>query len=207
MSEPLVASSDPFAPAPCRPWMGRPSEWQSEAKTVVMDRLDRSLPWVHFVADCGTKLCLTDDHLRFFRAQRIQYPTGVCVYCGMPGFTKDHLLPVTATGEAQRKFVAVVPACGECNYGLGDRCGHRVTERREEAHRLIRKKHAKVLNTPPWSPKALAELGPNLRTHIERSISQREVVLERLAWPWDPEYDRRAFEKSGFDDPIGMELL
>lgn len=23
----------------------------------------------------------------------------------------------------------------------------------------------------------------------------------------DPEYDKRAFEKSGFEDPIGMELL
>jgi hypothetical protein len=33
----------------------------------------------------------------------------------MPGYTLDHLLPVTMTGEAVRKFVAVVPACHECN--------------------------------------------------------------------------------------------
>lgn len=207
MSESLVAANNPFAPVKCQPWTGRPSEYQMEAKQIVMDRLDRSLPWVYVVATCDTKLCLTDDHLRFHRAQRIEYPQGVCVYCGMPGYTKDHLLPVTRTGEAQRKFVAVVPACGECNYGLSDKCGHRISERREEAHKNIRKKHARVLKTPPWSKKALAELGPLLRTHIQSSVNQRQVVLDRLAWPWDPEYDRRAFEKSGFDDPMGMDLL
>jgi hypothetical protein len=174
----------------------------------MMDRLDRSLPWVYVIAVCDTKMCLTDDHLRFFRAQRIAYPASVCTYCGMPGFTKDHLLPVTVTGEAQRKFVAVVPACKECNSAIGDRVGHRVTERRDEARRHIRKKYRKALEAGKrWTSSELAELGPNLRTAVERLLRQDEVVRQRLAWPHDPDYDRRAFEKSGFDDPIGMELL
>lgn len=126
----------------------------------------------------------------------------------MPGYTKDHLLPVSMTGEAQRKFVAVVPSCKECNCAIGDRIGHRITERREEAHRHIRRKYRKALEAGKrWTRAELAELGPNLRAAVGRLLLQDEVVRQRLAWPWDPDYDRRAFEKSGFEDPIGMELL
>jgi hypothetical protein len=194
-------------PLRCEPWTGRPSEDQIEAKGIVQDRMDRSLPWIYVAPACDTRYCLTDDHLRWYRAQRIEYPAGVCVYCGLPGYTKDHLLPVTVTGEAVRKFVAVVPACGECNSAIGDRVGHRVTERREEAHAHIRRKYRKTLAAPPWTKTELRSLGRNLRTHIERSESKRQVALDRLAWPWDPEFDKRAFQKSGFDDPIAMELL
>lgn len=194
--------------ARCRPWVGRPSEYQMAAKAEIEDRLDRSLPWHYVVPQCGTKLCMQDPHLAAHRAQRIAYPDYVCTYCGMPGYTKDHLLPVTVTGVAVRKFVAVVPACGECNGAIGDRCGFRITERRTEAHRGLRKKHRKTLEAAKrWSAEELAELGPNLRTHVTSSLAKREVLMERLAWPHDPEYDKRAFQKSGFDDPIGMELL
>jgi 5-methylcytosine-specific restriction endonuclease McrA len=195
---------------PCIPWEGRPSEYQFTARDVLKDRFNggSELPWVYIVPDCGTKVCLQELHLRMMRAQRIQYPDFVCAYCGMPAYTRDHLLPVTMTGQAARKFVAVVPACGECNFAIGDRVGHRITERREEAHRHIERKHRKTLELGKrWSQKELAELGPNLRGHIESSLAKRDVLLARLAWPHDPEYDKRAFQKSGFDDPIAMELL
>jgi hypothetical protein len=194
----------------CKPWEGRPSEYQFEARDVLQRLLNggQEIPWIYIVPMCGTKLCLTRSHLRMFRARKIAYPPDLCIYCGMPGYTRDHLLPVTMTGEAQRKFVAVVPACGECNSGIGDRVGHRITERREEAHRVIEKKHRKTLEIGKrWTASELAELGPNLRTHIERALVQREILLRRLAWPLDPEYDKRAFQKTGFDDPIGQELL
>ena len=195
---------------PCIPHQGRPSEYQFAAKDVLADRLpsDYELPWTYIVPMCDTKLCLQEFHLKYFRRQKIAYPVGVCVYCGMPGHTKDHLLPVTMTGQAVRKFVAIVPACLECNSAIGDRCGHRISERREEAHRHLRKKYRKHLEAGRrWSKGDLAELGPNLRSLVEKSLKQREIVMERLAWPHDPEYDKRAFQKSGFDDPIGMELL
>lgn len=196
-----------FDGLPCRPWRGRPSEYQIEAKWVIEDRLDRSLPWWYAVPRCGTKMCLTDMHLNVHRAQKIAYPAGVCTYCGMPGFTKDHLLPVTVTGKAVRKFVAVVPACGECNSAIGDRVGHRITERREEAHERLRKKNRRLLESPIWSEQRLVELGPNLGTHIRQSMDRRQILISRLSWPSDPDYDRRAFEKSGIDDPIAMDLL
>lgn len=195
---------------PCRPWLGRGSEYQFAARDVLANRLQAGpeLPWLYIVPVCETKRCLQELHLRFYRAQKIAYPTGVCVYCGMAAWTKDHLLPVTMTGETLRKFVAVVPACGECNFAIGDRVGHRITERREEAHRVLRKKHRKTLELGKrWPPSELDELGPNLRARIEAGIAKRLVLLDRLSWPHDPEYDKRAFQKSGFDDPIGMDLL
>lgn len=194
----------------CIPWEGRPREYQGEAKVAIAHRLGagHEVPWIYVTPTCETKMCLRAEHIRSFTARRIAYPAGVCVYCGLPGYTLDHLLPVTLTGEAVRKFVAVVPACHECNSGIGDRCGYRISERREEAHRLLRKRHRKTLElSRQWGPKDLAELGPILRAHIKGALIKREVLMERLAWPHDPEYDRRAFEKTGFDDPVGMELL
>lgn len=194
----------------CKPWEGRPSEYQGEAKVVIASRIGagREVPWIYVSPLCGTKLCLERSHIRAFRARRIAYPDGVCTYCGMPGYTKDHLLPVTLTGEAARKFVAVVPACSECNNAINDRGGSRIHERRELAHTYLKKRYRRLLATGKrWTPTELAELGPNLRSKVKESLTRAEVARHRIEWPWDPEYDKRAFEKSGFEDPIGMELL
>lgn len=192
----------------CRPWDGRPSEYQPHALQLLERVLDHALPWTYVVTTCGTPKCATESHLAARHARRIAYPTGVCIYCGLPGFTKDHLLPVTVTGEAVRQFVAVVPACKECNSAIGDRVGYRVTLRREAAHEHIAKKYRKYLDLKiRWTSAELKQLGPLLRSSVERGLSMGEVAQARLEWPHDPDYDRRAFEKSGFEDPIAMELL
>jgi 5-methylcytosine-specific restriction endonuclease McrA len=194
----------------CHPWEGRPAEYQGEAKAILEEQIGagHEVPWIYAVPVCQTPMCLQEHHLRWFRAQRIAYPDYVCVYCGLPGYTKDHLLPVTFTGKALRKYVAVVPACQECNSAIGGACGQRIGERREEAKRHIRHKYRKLLEVGRrWSAADLAECGPNLRRHIEASADKREVIQQRLDWPHDPDYDRRAFEKSGIEDPYAMDLL
>lgn len=193
---------------PCIAWRGRPTEYQAHAKMVLEDHSAVGLPWIHVVPECGTKLCIQELHLRVYRAKRIAYPEYVCVYCGLSGYTKDHLLPVTVTGEAVRRFVAVVPACQQCNSAIGDRCSYRISERREEAHRHIEQRYRKLLIAKKqWTPDELRQLGPNLRSKVENSLARAEVVEARLAWPDDPEYDRRAMEKSGFDELTAMELM
>jgi hypothetical protein len=193
--------------AECRPWLGPPAEYQQRALTLLEDMLERVLPWRYAIPLCGTEMCCTDFHLVVHQAREIAYPAGVCIYCGMPASTKDHLLPVTMTGDTVRKFVAVVPSCIQCNSAIGDRVGYRVTERRAEAHRCIERKNRKLLVAPRWTEDDLDELGPLLRFHVEDSVVRREVVEHRLSWPFDFEYDKRAFQKSGFADPIAMELL
>lgn len=193
---------------PCRPFDGHPSQYQAHAVIAAQQRLGRALPWIIAEPVCHTPLCLTDAHLALHIPRRIAYPTGVCIYCGMPADTKDHLLPRTITGDALRKFVAVVPACKPCNSSIGDRVGHRVSHRREAAHHHIRQSSARYLELAKrWPPEELAEVGPNLRSRIQAGIRRGEVAEARLAWPEDPGYDRRAFERSGFDDAIIVDLL
>lgn len=194
----------------CFPWTGRPTEFQHEARLVMEDRLagNREPAWVYIVPTCDTKLCLQEYHLRMMRLRRIEYPAYVCTYCGMTANTKDHLLPVTMTGEAARRFVATVPACVECNSAISDRVGPSIIERRKEAHRHIRKANRRLLEAAKlWTPKELAELGPNLRRRIEASLAKRELVEMRLEWPIDSDYDLRAFQRSGFDELTMLELL
>ena len=83
----------------------------------------------------------------------------------------------------------------------------RVSERREEAHKHLRKRYRRLLAVKEWTKKDLAALGPNLRKRIRQHNEQRRVVLHRLEWPFDPEYDRRAFEKSGITDPYEQGLI
>lgn len=193
---------------PCIPWEGRPIEYQSRAKAILEDHWSGGLPWIHVVPECSTRFCVQEFHLRVYRAKRIAYPEYVCTYCGLSAHTNDHLLPVTVTGEAVRKFVAVVPACLECNSAIGDRCGYRIGERREESHRHIERRYRKLLESKKlWTPTEIAQLGPNLRSAVKTSLAKAEIVAARLAWPHDPNYDIRAMEKTGFDEMTAMELL
>lgn len=193
---------------PCRPWDGHPAAYPTQAVIAAQHRLGRALPWIIAEPVCATPMCLTDAHLALHIPRKIHYPAGVCIYCGMPANTRDHLLPRTVTGPALRKFVAVVPSCQSCNSSINDRIGHRITQRREAAHEHIRDAERRYLKLPKqWPPSALAELGPNLRRRIEAGLLRAEVAQARLAWPEDPGYDLRAFEKSGIIDPIGSDLL
>lgn len=41
------------------------------------------------------------------------YPDGLCVYCGQPGESRDHIVPVSRGGLHSRENM--VPACHHCN--------------------------------------------------------------------------------------------
>ena len=80
--------------------------YQPEARRVFMIANDRDLmPWAWILTTCKTDGCLNAQHMVVHAPTRIQYPAGVCVFCGMPAGTKDHLLPRGKTGEARRVLV------------------------------------------------------------------------------------------------------
>lgn len=196
--------------AVCRPYTGRSAWYQQRAHDVVADRvtLGPTTPYVHVTPTCGTPMCLLDEHLRIWTARRLAYPEGACVYCGMPATCRDHLMPSPLTGSGRRSYVAVVPACTECNALLGDAVEVNMTARRELAHKRLAKRYARYLAMPKqWTPTELRTLGPNLRSRVAAGLAKAEVAAARLAWPDDAGYDLRAFEKSGIPDPIALELL
>lgn len=163
-------------------------------------------PWSWIMTTCGD-WCLNPQHMIVRTATKIAYPPGVCIYCGDPAWTKDHLLPRTMTGDARRQVVAVVPACGSCNSTIGAFPEHNITKRREFAHKRLRARKRKILYAMDWTESELQELGPHLRRAIEGFAAERNVTLARLAWPEDPLYDLAAFQRAGIDDPVALGLI
>lgn len=194
--------------SPCIAYDGPDGTWQER---VVSERwIELGIEPVMYEypeSTCGTKQCMCLDHLEWHLPSPLNYPPGVCVYCGMLANTRDHLLPRTWTGNAQRSNVLVVPACRECNSAISDQFAPSITGRRETAHAHIRRKHKKLLASERWTKRELRELGTSLRTYIQRSEHDRLVQEARLAWPEDHDYDLRAIQKSGIDDPYAAGLI
>lgn len=77
----------------CAPFAGRPSKFQAEAARVLFAEGRTVQAWHWISTACGESLCLDADHLIFEAPRKLRYPRGVCTYCGMPGWTQDHLCP------------------------------------------------------------------------------------------------------------------
>lgn len=196
------------ASASCKPYSGPDKSYRERAAYLswVEAEIDRSqLAWP--TPMCGTPKCLNLDHLDWQAPRSIDYPAGVCVYCGMPANSRDHLLPRTWTGNAVRHHVITVPACLECNSVINDRYAPAVNERRKLAHKSIRRRYSKVLQIPEWTAPEIAKLGKTLRSTIERGMHEKRVAEARLKWPKDPNYDVRAMQRSGIENPYALGLL
>lgn len=163
-------------------------------------------PWAWVVTSCGTEMCMNVDCMKVLSPIRIAYPAGVCVYCGDVAGTMDHLLPQPFTGSAIRRSVAVVPACASCNSALGATFAPTVPERRKIAQDRLRRRKRKLLESPVISSKDLDQMGHSLRQAAIKRNAERDRVRAQLTWPDDQMYDRRAFEKSGIDDPETLGL-
>ena len=183
----------------CKPFPGRPGHYQVEVMQLWTHYHDKTLGHLEYLAwNCGTEYCTEVEHLDIVTITELKYPRGVCVYCGMAAGTKDHLMPVTWTGESVRRGVLTVPACAECNSAIGDAYAPTITLRREIAHKYIRRRYKRKLAYITPTPSELKEYGPTLRASVVNGMAERQLVLDRLAWP-PVSYDERACELSGID--------
>lgn len=115
-----------------------------------------------------------------------------CIYCGIPATTVDHVIPRHILERAESAEIdlgrywhvrnKVVPACRECNSAIGGKMLTTIKERRECAHRHIRKKYKRLLGMPNWSEEELAEVSEDLKQDILESIKMRDWLRERLRW-------------------------
>lgn len=194
---------------PCRPFEGKEVLYQNKAAHAIFVDTERdpgTYAWI--TPTCETPNCLTVSHLRVHEPVQLAYPRYVCIYCGRSGYTKDHLLPRYWHGNARRRFVAVVPACGTCNSLLGDSLTWSITERRALCHARLRRKHAKHLRVLDRTPAELREYGPNLRRSIKAAMEMKAEILSLLAFPEEGQaFDERALQRSGIEDPYATGLL
>ena len=163
--------------------------------------------WHWIVTTCSTPTCMNHEHMRIHEPTRLGYPAYLCIYCGNPGGTKDHLLPRRLTGDTVRSSVITVPACGSCNSTLSATVTETITERRELLHLRLRKRYRKMLAQPEFTPAEMRQFGTSLRAYMSNARTRKEMLLERLAWPTDPDFDLRACQKAGIDDPYSAGLL
>lgn len=191
----------------CPRWRGNPRQYQIRAQALYSEHHARViLPWSWTTTTCGHDDCLNPRHMRLHQPRRIAYAEGVCVYCGDPAGTMDHLLPEPSTGKALRGMVAVVPACGNCNSRINDFPSPNIGDRRRRAQLSIERGYRNLLARPIKTAAEMRQLGHAMRTVAVKNNHLTEHVLLRLAWPHDPFYDLRAFQKSGIDDPVTLGL-
>lgn len=179
--------------------------YQERAARVFISHTGRSLlPWSWITTECELTDCLDVRCMVIHAPKQLAYPAGVCIYCGLPSGTKDHLLPLPITGSALRGMVIVVPACADCNNRINDCASPNVSARREVAHASIKRKYTKLLSVPDKTAADLRELGPGMRSVALKNNSKRASIRARLAWPDDPFMDLRAFQKAGIEDPVAL---
>lgn len=191
----------------CVAWVGRTRKFQEAARRSLIIEGTSLFPWSWVIVNCGSETCLNPDHLDIHEAQKLRYPSGICVYCGRHAGTKDHILPRHWGGESVRKFVATVPACGTCNSMLSNTVVWAINERREVAHRRAMKKYRRLLSMPKWDDEQLSGVEGSLRDYILDEMSKRAEVQRMLRWPEDSHYDIRYLELSGIEDPYSIRLL
>lgn len=203
-----MSTSDPAASRKRHPvWAGSPRQYQARAISLYVDHIGHSLmPWTWITTTCGNDLCLNPKCMQVHQPRVIKYPRAICVYCGMPAGGVDHLLPEPWTGETYRHMVAVVPSCADCNARINDDPRPSVSDRRRKAQLSIERSAKLVLLGSDKTESELAELGYAMRTVAWKNAAKREAVRSRLAWPDDPFYDLRAFQKSGIEDPVILGL-
>ena len=126
-------------------------------------------------------------------SDHMPYGPDVCVYCGDPANSIDHVAPISYVASLQhdwerhrlklRHSLYRVPACKDCNTRLSAFVGTCITEKRAELKRRLRRRYARLLGEYDWHDDDLAELGYTLSTTIKSQERLRERILARLSFP------------------------
>lgn len=107
------------------------------------------------------------------------HPDGyhVCVYCGDPADSVDHVPPSSRVSDYQalgleKEEYLLVKACRSCNKLLSDSLQDSIISRIDELKRRLKKRKA-YWTADDWSEEDLEELGPNLRSLIGASVNKQ----------------------------------
>jgi hypothetical protein len=110
--------------------------------------------------------------------ERIRLEGERCVYCGERATCWDHFPPYAV--DQLRGWL--LPSCGECNGIAGDRHPYDFPARAAYVNRALISRWRHVLDSTPWSPAELRELGRGLADSIEPMAHARLIARERVRW-------------------------
>ncbi len=128
----------------------------------------------------------SDLRLAEFNYETLKVNPHICVYCGMPANTMDHLMPLSLMANLSDLNLNLksikVPACMECNNLAGTVFFTSFQDKKKFIRYKISQKYAKTLAMPEWDKWELEEMGPNARQDIEMFLLKKKIILERLKY-------------------------
>lgn len=124
---------------------------------------------------------------RLAPSERSEHGWPLCVYCGQPADTMDHVPPLSrvddyrAMGVAWEAFL-LVKACRPCNLALGDSLQRDVLERIQVLKDLLSKGGRREFVRDLWDEDEVNELGKNLRSLVGSKLRKEQAMLERIEY-------------------------
>jgi hypothetical protein len=127
-----------------------------------------------------------EDRYRIVTGERAEH-WPLCVYCGNPAGTRDHVPPISRVGDyeslgMQIEVYVKVPACTECNMIAADTLQPSFMDRAEYVKDRLARKYARSLSAPDWDEDELAQLGRNLRSKVRAALNRKRPQLERIEY-------------------------
>lgn len=114
----------------------------------------------------------------------------MCIYCGSPAKTVDHIPPISLRwGMMEGKYkVMQVDACKECNSILHNRPLMTLRTRKNFIRRRLAQLYKKYLDMN-WSQEELNAMNGSLRLYVEESIEVARVARKRIEFAAAPLQD------------------
>ena len=111
----------------------------------------------------------------------------LCVYCGQPADTLDHVPPLNRIDDyeslnLQKEYYLLVPSCRSCNCTASDNLESGILERIEVVKDALTKKLKKYLKGIEWDEVELEELGPNLLSAVKKDSIKKQLAVSRIEY-------------------------
>jgi 5-methylcytosine-specific restriction endonuclease McrA len=127
------------------------------------------------------------DRYKLCPAERSEKGYKLCVYCGQPADTLDHVPPLNRIDDYEslgllREQYVLVPACRSCNATASDKLEDGILQRIEAVKDRLSVRLRRYLKRVEWDDEELAELGPNLLSAVKANHIKTELAISRLEY-------------------------
>ena len=111
----------------------------------------------------------------------------LCLYCGEPADTKDHVPPLSRVGDYEQMCLVnplylLVPACGYCNNIAGDTLQDSLLARVEYVKDRIAKREKVCNHAAEWDEDEIAELGPRLQAFVRAAGERHKRAMQKVEY-------------------------
>lgn len=119
------------------------------------------------------------------RGERSEEGYRLCIYCGLPADTYDHVPPISRVEDyrayyLEREEYLKICSCRQCNNYLGDTIQPSVLDRLDALKIILEKKLSKYLRMGDWTEEELSNLNGRLKQTVEDGIRLRDAAEYRL---------------------------